>query len=69
MGTSRTPPPQIKIRAILKLPHSYRKDTVFLPKYRRGVLTEPVFTILRKAWETVCREFECELEEANYEPD
>lgn len=42
---------------------------MFLPKYRRGVLTEPVFTILRKAWETVCREFECELEEANYEPD
>ena len=28
---------------------------VFLPKYRRGVLTEPVFAILRKAWESVCR--------------
>ena len=42
---------------------------VFLPKYRRGVLTEPVFAILRKAWESVCRDFACTLEEANYEPD
>lgn len=42
---------------------------VFLPKYRHGVLTERAFAILRKAWESVCRDFECELEEANYEPD
>lgn len=42
---------------------------VFLPKYRHGVLTERAFAILRKAWESVCRDFECELEEANHEPD
>jgi putative transposase len=42
---------------------------VFLPKYRRGVLTERAFGILRNAWQSVCRDFGCELQEANYEPD
>jgi putative transposase len=42
---------------------------VFLPKYRRGVFTERVFGVARAAWEGVCVDFGCVLEEANYEPD
>jgi putative transposase len=42
---------------------------VFVPKYRRGPITARVFAVLRGAWETVCRDFQCELVEASYEPD
>ncbi len=42
---------------------------VFVPKYRRGPITERVFAVLRDAWATVCVDFECELIEANFEPD
>src|SRR5262249_14113754 len=41
----------------------------FIPKYRRKVLTERVFEMIREAWQKVCVDFECELVEANYEPD
>lgn len=42
---------------------------VFLPKYRRRVITERVFLVLRESWETVCLDFECELRESGYEDD
>lgn len=41
---------------------------VFIPKYRR-VLTDRVFGTIREAWQKVCDDFECELVEANFEPD
>lgn len=42
---------------------------VFVPKYRRRVITERVFVVLREAWESVCVDFGGELRETNYEPD
>ena len=42
---------------------------VFVPKYRRKVITEKVYGILRAAWETVCTDFQCELRESGYETD
>jgi putative transposase len=42
---------------------------VFIPKYRREVITQRVFTTLHSAWQSVCQDFECELLEANYEGD
>ena len=42
---------------------------VFVTKYRRAVITEPVFAVMRAAWEIVCREAEAELTEANFEGD
>lgn len=42
---------------------------VFVPKYRRKVITERVFNVLREAWVGVCQDFECELREANWEDD
>lgn len=42
---------------------------VFVPKYRRRVITKRVFEVLRSTWDTVCDDFECELKEANFEPD
>jgi putative transposase len=41
---------------------------VFIPKYRRKVLTERVFAEARAAWAKVCADFDSELIEANYEP-
>jgi REP-associated tyrosine transposase len=42
---------------------------VFVPKYRRGVITERVFSVLHTAWEQVCTDFECELRESGWESD
>jgi putative transposase len=42
---------------------------VFVPKYRRRVITERVFALLRTAWEQVCSDFECELRESGWESD
>jgi putative transposase len=42
---------------------------VFVPKYRRRVLTPRVFASLRASWESVCEDFQCELREAGYEAD
>jgi len=42
---------------------------VFVPKYRRGVITKRAFKILKDAWDVVCNDFGCELKEANFEPD
>lgn len=42
---------------------------VFVPKYRRGVLTERVFALLKTTWEQVCADFECELIETGWEVD
>jgi putative transposase len=42
---------------------------VFVPKYRRKVITARVFGVLLDAWQGVCADFECELRESGYEPD
>jgi putative transposase len=42
---------------------------VFVPKYRRAVITERVFSTLLTAWEQVCQDFECELRETGWESD
>ena len=42
---------------------------VFVPKYRRRVLTPQIFKILRTSWQAVCEDFECELRETGYEAD
>lgn len=42
---------------------------VFVPKYRKRVLTERVFAVLRSSWEEVCQDFECQLKEAGFEYD
>ena len=42
---------------------------VFMPKYRHGVISERAFGSLRAAFESVCKDFEGELEECNYEAD
>ena len=41
---------------------------VFIPKYRREVITERVFALLQSAWQQVCTDFECELIESGWEP-
>ncbi len=42
---------------------------VFTPKYRRPVITERVWSVLRAAFARVCEDFEATLDEANYEVD
>jgi putative transposase len=42
---------------------------VFVPKYRRAVITERVFNTLREAWEQVCTDFDCQLRETGWESD
>lgn len=48
---------------------SLQVHLVFVPKYRRAVITERVFSVLHAAWEQVCRDFECELRETGWESD
>lgn len=48
---------------------SLQVHLVFVPKYRRAVITERVFSVLHAAWEHVCRDFECELRETGWESD
>lgn len=42
---------------------------VFVPKYRRKIITAKVFDLLHSSWETVCQDFGCELRETGYEED
>ena len=42
---------------------------VFVPKYRRAVISERVFQTLWSAWEQVCADFACELRETGWESD
>jgi putative transposase len=42
---------------------------VFVPKYRKKVITERVFAVLTSSWETTCSRFECELRETGWESD
>lgn len=49
--------------------YSLNAHLVFVPKYRRRVLTPQVFEILRTSWHGVCEDFECELRETGYEVD
>ena len=49
--------------------HRLEVYLVFVPKYRRGVITERVFSVLHAAWQQVCADFECELRESGWEAD
>jgi len=42
---------------------------VFVPKYRRRVITPRVFGILHHAWRKVCEDLGCTVREAGYETD
>jgi len=42
---------------------------VFVPKYRKRVITPKVFEILKTSWESVCTDFEAELRESGFEDD
>ena len=42
---------------------------VLVPKYRRAVINERVFAVLRTAWAQVCEDFGCELRETGWEAD
>jgi len=42
---------------------------VFVPKYRKRVISERVFRVLSAAWEQVCIDFECKVEESGFESD
>jgi putative transposase len=42
---------------------------VFVPKYRKKVLTARVFRFLEAVWQSVCRDFGAELRECGYESD
>ena len=42
---------------------------IFAPKYRRAVLTQRVFDVLRAAWLITCCEHNAELIECNFEGD
>jgi putative transposase len=42
---------------------------VFVPKYRKKTISKRVFSALVESWRTVCRDFGCVLQEANYEGD
>jgi putative transposase len=42
---------------------------VFVPKYRRKVITKRVFSVLKTSWEATCSDFGCELRETGYESD
>lgn len=49
--------------------HALHAHLVFLPKYRKGVITECVWAILEKSFQKVCKDFEVEITEAGYEHD
>ena len=49
--------------------YNLQAHLVFLPKYRRAVITESVFFILQTAWGQVCQDFGCELRETGWESD
>lgn len=42
---------------------------VFVPKYRKAVISQRVFDVLRSAWEQVCSDFESKLTESGWEND
>lgn len=42
---------------------------VFIPKYRKRVISPRVFEVLSQAWKKVCSDFECQLKEAGFEND
>ena len=49
--------------------YNLQAHLVFVPKYRRAVINERVFSLLEAAWQQVCTNFECELRETGWEPD
>jgi putative transposase len=49
--------------------HALTAHLVFVPKYRKKVITERVFALLQSSWEATCKDFECDLRESGYEND
>jgi putative transposase len=66
-------------RAVVALEQDFRRGRhvtyclhahlVFVPKYRKKTISKRVFSALAESWQTVCRDFGCVLQEANYESD
>jgi putative transposase len=48
---------------------SLQAHLVFVPKYRKRVISQRVFEHLKKTWESVCSDFEAELRESGFETD
>lgn len=42
---------------------------VFVPKYRKKIITARVFVVLKASWEETCKRFGCVLREAGWEAD
>lgn len=49
--------------------YALQAHLVFIPKYRKSVISPKVFELLQKAWHRVCTGFECELKESGWEQD
>jgi putative transposase len=49
--------------------HNLHVHLVFVPKYRRRVISATVFGLLQSAFQTVCTDFGSVLEEIGYEDD
>ena len=49
--------------------HNLNAHLVFVPKYRRKVISSMVFERLLDTFKKVCSDFECELKEHGYEDD
>jgi putative transposase len=49
--------------------HALTAHLVFVPKYRKRVISQRVFDLLRASWTSTCADFESELREAGYESD
>jgi putative transposase len=56
-------------RAGAHVVHLLHAHLVFIPKYRRRVLTQRVFDVLRATWVEVCGRLGAELVESNCEGD
>lgn len=61
--------PSSEFRTGRHVTFSLTAHLVFVPKYRKGVISQRVFEVLQEAWKTVCADFECELREAGFEND
>jgi putative transposase len=49
--------------------HNLHAHLVFVPKYRRRVISAKVFALLQASFQTVCEDLESIMEESGYEED
>jgi putative transposase len=56
-------------RTVRHVVYALTAHLVFVPKYRRKVISERVYAVLKASWEATCKDFECELRESGYEAD